>query len=65
MNAIGIDVSKGKIMMPILRPYGEIVASPFDTSSPTCHVGKRGIARIWVFVRPVSDCMTTWAGIKV
>ena len=30
MNAVGIDVSKGKSMMAILRPYGEIAASPFE-----------------------------------
>ncbi|SES92631.1 hypothetical protein SAMN05216313_1011, partial [Enterocloster lavalensis] len=24
MNAVGIDVSKGKSMVAILRPYGEI-----------------------------------------
>ncbi|WP_181392900.1 IS110 family transposase [Faecalicatena contorta] len=30
MNAIGIDVSKGKSMVAILRPYGEIVSSPFE-----------------------------------
>lgn len=30
MNAIGIDVSKGKSMIAILRPYGEIVSSPFE-----------------------------------
>ncbi len=29
MNAVGIDVSKGKSMIAILRPYGEIVSSPF------------------------------------
>ena len=29
MNAVGIDVSKGKSMVAILRPYGEIVSSPF------------------------------------
>ena len=29
MNAVGIDVSKGKSMVAILRPYGEIVVSPF------------------------------------
>lgn len=28
MNAVGIDVSKGKSMVSILRPYGEIVSSP-------------------------------------
>lgn len=30
MNAVGIDVSKGKSMVAILRPCGEIVASPFE-----------------------------------
>ena len=30
MNAVGIDVSKGKSMVAILRPYGEIIASPFE-----------------------------------
>ena len=28
MNAVGIDVSKGKSMVTILRPFGEIVSSP-------------------------------------
>lgn len=30
MNAVGIDVSKGKSMVCILRPYGEMVSSPFE-----------------------------------
>lgn len=30
MNAVGIDVSKGKSMVAIMRPFGEIVASPFE-----------------------------------
>ena len=30
MNAIGIDVSKGKSTVAVLRPYGEVVVSPFD-----------------------------------
>ena len=30
MNAVGIDISKGKSMVAILRPYGEIVSSPFE-----------------------------------
>lgn len=29
-NAVGIDVSKGKSVVAILRPYGEIVYSPFE-----------------------------------
>ena len=29
MNAVGIDVSKGKSMVTILRPFGEIETRPF------------------------------------
>ena len=32
MNAVGIDVSKGKSTVAILRPFGEIVSSPFDVA---------------------------------
>ncbi len=30
MISVGIDVSKGKSTVCILKPYGEIVASPFE-----------------------------------
>jgi transposase len=30
MNAVGIDVSKGKSMISIIRPLGEIISSPFE-----------------------------------
>lgn len=30
MNAVGIDVSKGKSMVAVMRPFGEVVASPFE-----------------------------------
>jgi len=30
MNAVGIDVSKGKSIVAILRPYGEIISTPFE-----------------------------------
>jgi hypothetical protein len=30
MNAVGIDVSKGKSKIAIIRPFGEVVAKPFD-----------------------------------
>ena len=30
MNAIGIDVSKGKSKVAVLRPFGEVVMKPFD-----------------------------------
>lgn len=30
MNAVGIDVSKGKSMIAVMRPFGEVVVSPFE-----------------------------------
>lgn len=30
MNAVGIDVSKGKSMVAVARPLGEIIAKPFE-----------------------------------
>ena len=32
MNAVGIDVSKGKSMVAVLRPFGEVVATPYEVS---------------------------------
>ena len=33
MNCVGIDVSKGKSMIAVMRPFGEVVVSPFEV----CH----------------------------
>ena len=40
MNAVGIDVSKGKSMVCVMRPFGEIVASPFEVSHTGSELGK-------------------------
>ena len=32
MISVGVDVSKGKSMICILKPYGEIVSSPFEVA---------------------------------
>ena len=40
MNAIGIDVSKGKSTVAILRPFGEIVAKPFDVMHTHAGLGE-------------------------
>ena len=32
MNAVGIDVSKGKSTVAILQPFGVVVAAPFEVS---------------------------------
>ena len=31
-NVAGVDVSKGKSMVSVLRPFGEVVAKPFSVS---------------------------------
>jgi len=40
MNAVGIDVSKGKSMIAVMRPFGEIVASPFEVNHTTEELSK-------------------------
>lgn len=40
MNSVGIDVSKGKSMIAILRPFGEVVASPFEVVHTTSELKK-------------------------
>ena len=30
MNAVGIDVSKGESMVAAMRPFGEVVLSPYE-----------------------------------
>ena len=38
MNAVGIDVSKGKSMVAIMRPFGEIVSAPFEIKHTTSDI---------------------------
>ena len=30
MNSVGIDISKGRSTVAVMRPFGEVVISPFD-----------------------------------
>lgn len=32
MNCVGIDVSKGKSMIAVMRPFGEVILPPFEVS---------------------------------
>lgn len=32
MNAVGIDVSKGKSMVAVMQPLGVVAASPFEVA---------------------------------
>ena len=38
MNAVGIDVSKGKSIVAILRPFGEVVSTPFEIKHTTSDI---------------------------
>lgn len=40
MNAVGIDVSKGKSMIAVMRPFGEVVASPCEVNHTSSELGK-------------------------
>ena len=40
MNAVGIDVSKGKSMVCIMKPFGEVVVSPFEVNHTASELGK-------------------------
>jgi transposase len=40
MNAVGIDVSKGKSTVAIMRPFGEVIKVPFDVAHTDEDLGK-------------------------
>ena len=40
MNAVGIDISKDKSTVAIMRPFGEVVASPFEVLHTADELGK-------------------------
>ena len=39
MNSVGIDVSKGKSMVAVMRPFGEVVVSPFEVQHTYSELG--------------------------
>lgn len=45
MNAVGIDVSKGKSMVAIMQPCGVVVAEPFEVSLARRNQGGHGVHR--------------------
>jgi len=40
MNAVGIDVSKGKSTIAVMRPFGEVVAAPFEVKHTAVELDK-------------------------
>lgn len=43
MNAVGIDVSKGRSIVCVMRPFGEVVLEPFKVYIPprTCDLAEK------------------------
>ena len=53
MNCVGIDVSKGKSMIAVMRPFGEVVVSPFEVCHTVNELSElEGNSKAWT-VRPV------------
>ena len=44
MNCVGIDISKGKSMIAVMRPFGEVVVSPFEVLHTDSELSK--VARL-------------------
>ena len=40
MNSVGIDISKGKSTVAIIRPFGEVVISPFAVCHTSSELSK-------------------------
>ena len=40
MNSVGIDVSKGKSMIAVMRPFGEIVVTPYEVRHTESELGE-------------------------
>ena len=44
MNSVGIDIPKGRNIIAVMRPFGEVVISPFEvrhTDSELSELAKR------------------------
>lgn len=40
MNCVGLDVSKGKSMITVIRPFGDVVVSPFEIQHTTSELSE-------------------------
>ena len=57
MNAVGIDVSKGKSMVAIMRPFGEIVSAPFEIKHTASDINSlvELINSVWCGIKKVDS----------
>ena len=64
MNCVGIDVSKGKSMIAVMRPFGEVVVSPFEVLHTDSELSK--LARLLKSLdgetRVVMESTRLWPG---
>ena len=62
MNAIGIDVSKGKSMVTIVQPFGVVVAEPFEVShnGQALSVPVERVKRLPGATKVVMECTGTY-----
>ena len=40
MNSVGIDISKGRSTVAVMRPFGEVVTSPFEVRHTDSELSK-------------------------
>ena len=40
MNSVGIDISKGRSTIAVMRPFGEVVISPFEVRHTDSELSK-------------------------
>lgn len=66
MNVVGIDVSKGKSTVAIIRHFGEVVASPFDVAHTDIELGKlaKSLLSLNGETKVIMECTGTYAGYR-
>jgi hypothetical protein len=57
-NSAGIDVSKGKCMVAVMRSFGEIVAKPYEVSFTESELWKLAdsLGSVYARLRNQSNC---------
>jgi hypothetical protein len=63
MNAVGIDVSKGKSMIAAVRPFGEVIVTPYEVRHTASEL--RELAKVWTVKHELCwstqvDIMSPW-----
>ena len=57
MNSVGIDISKGRSTVAVMRPFGEVVISPFEVRHTDSELSE--LARQLKSLRRWQSCSTT------